>query len=99
DKARTPGQAGIISTILLLFTYAIVIVAVQSFAGVGAKGVGLTNRAHQFDVLSVAGSAIFGTSAFGTVLSRLLILMVLRSAAPSPPNTTPPRPPPTPPSP
>jgi amino acid transporter len=83
DKARTPGRAGIISTILLLFTYAIVIIAVQSFAGVGSSGVGLTNSAHQFDVLSVTGSAIFGTSAFGTVLSRLLILMVLSSAAAS----------------
>jgi amino acid transporter len=83
DKSRTPGRAGIISTVLLLVTYAIVIIAVQSFAGVGAKGVGLTNSAHQFDVLSVTGSAIFGTSRFGTVLSRLLILMVLSSAAAS----------------
>jgi amino acid transporter len=83
DKSRTPGQAGIISTVLLLVTYAIVIVAVQSFAGVGAKGVGLTNPAHQFDVLSVTGSAVFGTSGFGAVLSRLLILMVLSSAAAS----------------
>jgi amino acid transporter len=83
DKSRTPGRAGIISTILLLFTYAIVIVALQSFAGVGDKGVGLTNPDHQFDVLSVTGSAIFGTSGFGTVLSRLLILMVLSSAAAS----------------
>jgi amino acid transporter len=83
DKSRTPGQAGIISTVLLLFTYAIVIIAVQSFAGVGDKGVGLTNSAHQFDVLSVTGSAIFGTSGLGTVLSRLLILMVLSSAAAS----------------
>jgi amino acid transporter len=83
DKSRTPGRAGIISTILLLFTYAIVIAALQSFAGVGDKGVGLTNPDHQFDVLSVTGSAIFGTSAFGTVLSRLLILMVLSSAAAS----------------
>ncbi len=40
DKSRTSGRAGIISTVLLLVTYAIVIVAVQSFAGVGAKGVG-----------------------------------------------------------
>jgi amino acid transporter len=31
----------------------------------------------------VAGSAIFGTSGFGTVLSRLLILMVLSTAAAS----------------
>jgi amino acid transporter len=83
DKSRTPGRAGIISTILLLFTYAIVIVAVMSFAGVGDKGVGLTNPDHQFDVLSATGSAIFGTSGFGTVLSRLLILMVLSSAAAS----------------
>jgi len=50
---------------------------------VGDKGVGLTNPDHQFDVLSVTGSAIFGTSGFGTVLSRLLILMVLSSAAAS----------------
>jgi amino acid transporter len=83
DKARTPGRAGIISTVLLLFTYAIVIVAVQSFSGAGDKGVGLTNPDHQFDVLSVTGSAIFGHSPLGTVLSRLLILMVLSSAAAS----------------
>src|SRR6516225_6031442 len=43
DKSRTPGRAGIISTVLLLFTYAIVIVSVMSFAGVGDKGVGLAN--------------------------------------------------------
>src|ERR1700734_3190892 len=83
DKSRTPGKAGIISTVLLLFTYAIVIVAVQSFAGVGDKGVGLTNPDHQFDVLSVTGSAVFGNSGLGTVFSRLLILMVLSSAAAS----------------
>ena len=83
DKARTPGRAGIISTVLLLVTYAIVIIAVMSFAGVSGTGVGLTNPDHQFDVLSVTGSAIFGTSGFGTVLSRLLILMVLSSAAAS----------------
>jgi len=83
DKSRTPGRAGIISTVLLLVTYVIVIIAVQSFDGIGDKGVGLTNPAHQFDVLSVTGAAIFGTSGLGTVLSRLLILMVLSSAAAS----------------
>src|SRR6202451_4755942 len=46
DKSRTPGRAGIISTVLLLITYAIVIVAVQSFAGVGSKGGGVTDQAH-----------------------------------------------------
>ncbi len=83
DKARTPGRAAIISTVLLLITYAIVIFAVQSFGGIGAKGIGLANPAHQFDVLSVTGSAIFGTSGVGTFLARLLILMVLSSAAAS----------------
>jgi amino acid transporter len=83
NKSRTPGRAAIISTVLLLVTYLTVIVAVQAFAGVGSKGVGLTNPAHQFDVLSVTGGAIFGTSGFGTFLSRLLILMVLSSAAAS----------------
>jgi amino acid transporter len=83
DKSRTPGRAGIISTVLLLVTYVIVIISVQSFCGIGGKGCGLTNPAHQFDVLSSAGSAIFGNSALGTVLSRLLILMVLSSAAAS----------------
>jgi amino acid transporter len=83
DKSQTPGQAGIISTVLLLITYVIVIVAVQAFAGIGDTGVGLTNPAHQFDVLSVTGGAIFGTSTLGMILSRLLILMVLSSAAAS----------------
>src|SRR5262252_11140563 len=83
DKSRTPGRAGIISTVLLLVTYLTVIVAVQAFAGIGTSGVGLRNPAHQFDVLSVTGGAIFGTSGFGMVLSRLLILMVLSSAAAS----------------
>jgi amino acid transporter len=83
DKNKTPGRAAIISTVLLLVTYAIVIFSVQAFAGVGSKGIGLTNPAHQFDVLSVTGGAIFGTSGFGAFLSRLLILMVLSSAAAS----------------
>ncbi len=83
DKSRTPGRAAIISTVLLLVTYVIVIIAMQAFAGIGSKGVGLMNPAHQFDVLSVTGGAIFGTSGLGTVLSRLLILMVLSSAAAS----------------
>ena len=83
DKAKTPGRAAIISTVILLFTYVIVIFGIQSFAGIGTKGPGLANSAHEFDVLSVAGSAIFGTSGFGTFLSRLLILMVLTSASAS----------------
>jgi amino acid transporter len=83
DKAKTPGRAAIISTVILLITYAIVIFGIQAFAGIGSKGIGLANPAHEFDVLSITGSAIFGTSGLGTFLSRLLILMVLTSASAS----------------
>src|SRR5262249_44914913 len=64
DKSRTPGRAARMSTVLLLLIYVTVIIAVQAFAGIGGKGVGLTNPAHQSDVLSVTGGAIFGTSSF-----------------------------------
>jgi amino acid transporter len=83
DKNTTPGRAAIISTVLLLITYAIVIVAVLSFAGIGTSGIGLGNSSNSSDVLSVLGSAIFGGGGLGTFLSRLLILMVLSSAAAS----------------
>src|SRR5271165_6778465 len=83
DKNKTPGRAAIISTVILLITYAIVIFGIVSFAGIGAKGIGLANPAHEFDVLSVTGSAVFGGGGFGTFLSRLLILMVLTSASAS----------------
>ncbi len=83
DKEKTPGRAAIISTFILLITYVLTIFAAQSFAGVGDKGVGLANPAHVFDVLSVLGSSVFGTSGLGRVLAQLLILMVLSSAAAS----------------
>ena len=83
DKNKTPGQAAIISTFLLLVTYAIVIFSVVAFAGTGTTGIGLGNTANSSDVLSVLGGAIFGGGGIGTFLSRLLILMVLSSAAAS----------------
>src|ERR1700733_9763327 len=83
DKNKTPGQAAILSTIMLLITYAIVIFSVQAFAGIGTSGIGLGNSDNQFDVLSVLGGAIFGGGGLGTFLSKLLILMVLTSASAS----------------
>jgi len=83
DKARTPGRAAIISTVILLVTYFIVILSVQSFAGIGTTGIGLANSAHEFDTLSVLGGSIFGTSGFGSFVARLLFLMILSSAAAS----------------
>ncbi len=83
DKARTPGRAAIISTVILLICYTVVIFGVQAFAGVGTTGIGLLNTNHQFDVLSILGGAIFGATGFGAVLARLLILMILTSASAS----------------
>jgi amino acid transporter len=83
DPTRTPGRAAIISTVMLLVTYALVTIAAQSFAGVGDKGIGLNNSDNAGDVLSVLGKAVFGAGAFGTTMSHLLILMVLTSAAAS----------------
>ena len=83
DKERLPGLAGIIATVLLLATYALVTIAAQAFAGVGTTGIGLANPAHLTDVLSVQGTAVFGSAWIGSVFAHLLLLMVLSSAAAS----------------
>jgi amino acid transporter len=83
DKNKTPGRAAILSTFILLVTYALVIFSMQSFAGIGTTGNGLGNVSNAGDVLSIQGGAVFGTSGFGSVLTHLLLLMVLSSAAAS----------------
>jgi amino acid transporter len=83
DRTRTPGLAAILSTVILLVTYALVIFSMQAFAGVKTTGNGLGNTDNAGDVLSVQGSAIFGTHGFGPVFYHLLLLMVLSSAAAS----------------
>jgi amino acid transporter len=83
EKDRLPGLAGIIATVLLLATYGLVTIAAQSFAGVGTKGIGLANPAHLTDVLSVQGTAVFGSAWIGSAFAHLLLLMVLSSAAAS----------------
>src|SRR5499427_3784442 len=83
DKNKTPGRAAILSTFILLVTYALVIFSMQSFAGIGTTGNGLGNIANAGDVLSIQGNLVFGTSPFGSFLTHLLLLMVLSSAAAS----------------
>jgi amino acid transporter len=83
DPATVPGRAAVLSTVVLLVTYVLVILSAQSYAGVGSKGIGLGNPSNQGDVLSVLGHSVFGTSGLGNVLSHLLLLMVLSSAAAS----------------
>src|SRR6201996_604402 len=83
DPSKTPGRAAMLSTLILLFSYAIIIFAAESFAGVGDKGIGILNPAHASDVISVLGTAVFGSAWVGTLFSHLLLLMVLSSAAAS----------------
>jgi amino acid transporter len=83
DRDRTPGRAAVLSTVLLLVTYGVVTVAAEAFAGVGDTGIGLNNADNANDVISVLGNSVFGSSGIGTVLSKLLLVMVLTSAAAS----------------
>jgi amino acid transporter len=83
DSQTTPGRAAVLSTVVLLATYALVVLSTQSYAGIGTKGIGLQNPNNEGDVLSVLGHSIFGTSGFASVLTHLLLLMVLSSAAAS----------------
>ncbi|MGC9963635.1 MAG: APC family permease [Acidimicrobiales bacterium] len=83
DKDRVPGLAGITSTVILLVIYLMVTLAAQAFAGEGTTGIGLLNPAHASDVISVLGTAVFGSAVVGKVFSHLLLLMVLTSAAAS----------------
>jgi len=83
DPHTVPGRAAVLSTLILLVTYVLVVLSTQSYAGIGTSGIGLGNPANQGDVLSVLGHSVFGTSGFGNVLTHLLLLMVLSSAAAS----------------
>ncbi|MEU6285085.1 APC family permease [Streptomyces sp. NPDC047028] len=83
DADKTPGRAAVISTVLLLAIYALVATSAQAYAGNGTTGIGLANPHHSGDVLSSLGNAVFGSHGAGAVLSKLLILSVLTSAAAS----------------
>jgi amino acid transporter len=83
DSQTVPGRAAVLSTVILLATYALVVMSAQSFAGIGTTGIGLGNTNHEGDVLSVLGHSIFGSSGVGSIFIHLLLLMVLSSAAAS----------------
>jgi amino acid transporter len=83
DPARTPGRAAVISTVLLLLTYALVSVATIAFAGVGEKGIGLGNVDNADDVFAAMGHEVFGGGVVGWVMVHLLAVCVLTSASAS----------------
>lgn len=83
DPARTPGRAAVISTFLLLGTYALVTVSAVAFAGVGTTGIGLGNPHSSKDVFAAIGPELFGNSVFGKIALLLLAASILMSAAAS----------------
>jgi amino acid transporter len=83
DPKKTPGRAAIISTLLLLVTYALVSTAAVAFAGVGTEGIGLGNDANSDDVFSAIGPQLYGDSVIGHILLLLLAASILTSASAS----------------
>lgn len=83
DPGKTPGRAAVISTVLLLVTYALVTVAAVAFAGVGTKGDGLGNPDNSGDVFRAIGPDLFGTSFLGHIGLLLLSASILTSASAS----------------
>lgn len=83
DPGTTPGKAAVLSTFLLLATYAIVTVAVVAFAGVGEDGAGLGNPDNSADVFAAIGPALFGDSVIGHIGLLALSATILTSASAS----------------
>lgn len=83
EPDKTPGRAAVLSTLLLLVTYALVTTAAVAFAGVGTSGIGLGNDANANDVFTAIGPALFGDSPIGQICMLLLAASILTSASAS----------------
>ncbi len=83
DPGTTPGRAAVISTVLLLVTYATVTIAAVAFAGVGTEGVGLGNAANASEVFNAIAPDLFGDSVLGHIALALLAASILTSASAS----------------
>jgi len=83
DPGRTPGRAAVISTFLLLATYALVAVSAVAFAGVGTEGIGLGNEENADDAFAAIGPELFGDSVIGKIGLLLLAASILTSASAS----------------
>jgi amino acid transporter len=83
DPGTTPGRAAVISTFLLLATYALVSVAAIAFAGTGTEGIGLGNPDNAADAFAAIGPALFGDSILGKIGLLLLAASILTSASAS----------------
>ena len=69
DKTKTPGRAAIISTFILLITYALVIFSIQSFAGIRPRVTAWATRPTPVRRAVGHGHADLRHGRFGPVLS------------------------------
>ncbi|MFH8254103.1 APC family permease [Streptomyces roseolus] len=76
DGDRVPGQAAVISTLVLLGTYLFTAFAVVSFAGTGTSGIGLGNPDNATDVLASLAPPVLGDA-----FAKAMELAVCVSAA------------------
>ncbi|MFF8408819.1 APC family permease [Streptomyces omiyaensis] len=76
DSDRVPGQAAVISTVVLLGTYLFTAFAVVSFAGTGTTGFGLGNPDNATDVLASLAPPVLGDA-----FAKVMELAVCVSAA------------------
>ncbi|GAB06768.1 amino acid permease [Gordonia amarae] len=77
NPAKTPGQAAIITCLILVATYVLVAYAVQAFAGFGDTGIGLNNPENADDVLTILGDPVAG----GLMASALLLTVSVSALA------------------
>ncbi len=60
DPKRTPGRAGLLCVLSILFTYLLVSVAVMMYAGVGTDGLGLGNENNSENVFGALADPVLG---------------------------------------
>ena len=58
DPKRTPGRAGLLCVLSILFTYLLVSVAVMMYAGVGTDGLGLGNENNSENVFGALADPV-----------------------------------------
>ncbi len=83
DPGRTPGQAAVISTLLLLLTFVTVTMAAVAFAGTGTEGIGLGNPQNSDEVFRAIGPTLYGDTVLGHIGLALLAITILTSASAS----------------
>jgi amino acid transporter len=83
NPKKTPGNAAVISTLLLVVTYLLVTVGSLAFAGAGETGIGLGNPDNAGDIFAAIGPTLFGDSVIGHIMMLLLAASILTSAAAS----------------